>query len=160
MALAREQPAEDSSGSSSSRGLTLFLVPVTRDERGRPQVGPQLGHGRWERWWPRRCPLPCPRAQPCVPALHSHLCSPLLPAPAIPLPALPCPPHVQGFEVVRLKDKLGTRQLPTAELRLAGMRAIKVGRSTGRRGRCQRPLCARPHVPVACMLGALARPKL
>eukprot|EP00887_Chlorella_sp_A99_P006098 scaffold22.g6098.t1 len=34
-----------------------------------------------------------------------------------------CP---QGFEVVRLKDKLGTRQLPTAELRLTGMRALKV----------------------------------
>lgn len=33
---------------------------------------------------------------------------------------------LQGFEVVRLKDKLGTKQLPTAELRLHGMRALKV----------------------------------
>jgi alkylation response protein AidB-like acyl-CoA dehydrogenase len=37
----------------------------------------------------------------------------------------------QGFEVVRLKDKLGTRQLPTAELRLTGMRALKVRRRPG-----------------------------
>ncbi|KAL4443441.1 hypothetical protein ABPG75_011178 [Micractinium tetrahymenae] len=32
----------------------------------------------------------------------------------------------QGFEVVRLKDKLGTRQLPTAELLLTGIRALKI----------------------------------
>lgn len=32
----------------------------------------------------------------------------------------------QGFEVVRLKDKLGTRQLPTAELALAGIRGLKI----------------------------------
>lgn len=65
MALAREQ---EQPGSSSPAGLTLFYVPVRRDEQGRPE----------------------------------------------------------GFEVVRLKDKLGTRQLPTAELRLHGMRALKV----------------------------------
>lgn len=46
-----------------------------------------------------------------------------------PLP--PASPLAQGFEVVRLKDKLGTRQLPTAELRLTGMRAVKVS-PTGR----------------------------
>ncbi|PRW33943.1 acyl- dehydrogenase family member 11-like [Chlorella sorokiniana] len=69
MALARERSASGTANSGSTgRGLTLFLVPVTRDADGRPQ----------------------------------------------------------GFEVVRLKDKLGTRQLPTAELRLAGMRALKV----------------------------------
>jgi hypothetical protein len=40
--------------------------------------------------------------------------------------------HLQGFEVVRLKEKLGTRQLPTAELRLQGMRALKAsGRQPG-----------------------------
>lgn len=33
--------------------------------------------------------------------------------------------------MVRLKHKLGTRQLPTAELRLSGMRALKVS-PTGR----------------------------
>lgn len=32
----------------------------------------------------------------------------------------------QGFEVVRLKDKLGTRQLPTAELLLTGIRGLKI----------------------------------
>ena len=35
--------------------------------------------------------------------------------------------------MVRLKDKLGTRPLPTAELRLTGMRALKVGSWGGRR---------------------------
>ena len=33
--------------------------------------------------------------------------------------------------MVRLKDKLGTKQLPTAELRLRGMRALKVGQLVG-----------------------------
>ena len=36
-----------------------------------------------------------------------------------------CSNITQGFEVQRLKDKLGTRPLPTAELRLLGMRALK-----------------------------------
>ncbi|KAL4422251.1 hypothetical protein ABPG77_009726 [Micractinium sp. CCAP 211/92] len=31
-----------------------------------------------------------------------------------------------GFKVVRLKDKLGTRQLPTAELLLTGIRGLKI----------------------------------
>lgn len=37
-----------------------------------------------------------------------------------------CTIPTQGFEVVRLKDKLGTKQLPTAELALDGLRALKV----------------------------------
>lgn len=45
MALAREQPSAGGSASSGGRGLTLFLVPVTRDEQGRPQVGLQSGRG-------------------------------------------------------------------------------------------------------------------
>lgn len=40
MALARERPPSGThQGSSSGRGLTLFLVPVARDAEGRPQVG-------------------------------------------------------------------------------------------------------------------------
>lgn len=40
MALAQERPAGGGADSGSSgRGLTLFLVPVTRDAEGRPQVG-------------------------------------------------------------------------------------------------------------------------
>jgi hypothetical protein len=35
-------------------------------------------------------------------------------------------PSLQGFVVMRLKNKLGTKQLPTAELRLQGLRALKV----------------------------------
>lgn len=50
---------------------------------------------------------------------------------------LPAALRPQGFEVVRLKDKLGTRQLPTAELRLTGMRALKVGRAAGPCRRCR-----------------------
>lgn len=43
MALAREQHAGggsngDTAGSSSGGGLTLFYVPVQRDEQGRPQA--------------------------------------------------------------------------------------------------------------------------
>lgn len=41
-------------------------------------------------------------------------------------------PAWQGFEVVRLKDKLGTRQLPTAELQLVGMRALKASEVVAR----------------------------
>ncbi len=33
---------------------------------------------------------------------------------------------LNNIEVVRLKDKLGTRQLPTAELVLRGTKAIRV----------------------------------
>lgn len=32
----------------------------------------------------------------------------------------------QGLGIVRLKDKLGSQQLPTAELALDGLRALKV----------------------------------
>lgn len=35
-----------------------------------------------------------------------------------------CP---RGIEVLRLKDKLGTRAVPTAELRLNGLRAVRLG---------------------------------
>ena len=34
---------------------------------------------------------------------------------------------LNNMEVVRLKDKLGTRQLPTAELLLDGTKAYRVG---------------------------------
>lgn len=34
--------------------------------------------------------------------------------------------NLNNIEVVRLKDKLGTRQLPTAELILRGTAAIRV----------------------------------
>lgn len=35
--------------------------------------------------------------------------------------------RLKGIEVQRLKDKLGTRQMPTAELLLDGLRAHRVG---------------------------------
>lgn len=34
--------------------------------------------------------------------------------------------RLEGIEVQRLKDKLGTRQMPTAELLLDGLRAHRV----------------------------------
>lgn len=34
--------------------------------------------------------------------------------------------RLNNIEIQRLKDKLGTRQLPTAELLLDGMKAVKV----------------------------------
>jgi hypothetical protein len=37
---------------------------------------------------------------------------------------------LNNMEVQRLKDKLGTRQLPTAELLLDGVRAMRVRAST------------------------------
>lgn len=47
----------------------------------------------------------------------------------------------QGIQVERLKDKLGTRQLPTAELRLRGARALKAS-----------PLGCPPTGPSTCCL--------
>ncbi len=61
---------------------------------------------------------------------HSSLCRHFLDFIAVPANPLKClllfVAACQGFKVVRLKDKLGTRQLPTAELLLTGIRGLKV----------------------------------
>lgn len=71
----------------------------------------------------------------------------MLDKPSTTAPAFP--PCHQGFEVVRLKDKLGTRQLPTAELLLTGIRGLKVRL----RGLQKPSLTCRAR---ACLLCALA----
>lgn len=97
---------------------------------------------------------------------HSSLCRHSLDFITVPANPLKClllfVAACQGFEVLRLKDKLGTRQLPTAELLLTGIRGLKVKPL----GSCMQPvphaLCVRP-LPrsLLCsnsMLAAPARP--
>lgn len=126
MALAREMTNTGSGGTAGSGGgggLTLFFVPVQRDEQGRPQAGSCHAFQR----------LPA-ALLPTVGLLGPcWLLGKGLAFPVSTLTTSASPSRPQGFEIVRLKQKLGTRQLPTAELRLTGMRALKVRRRPGGR---------------------------